>query len=84
MGRPAAVTEVAVIECEQYKLTDPAPVDPSQSEYAVAPTEAVQLKFTEVPVSTEPGTGAVSVLCPKRPVDRLQSKSRVMRIRQEI
>ena len=81
---PVAVIEVALVACELYKSTEPAPVDPSQSEYAVAPAVAVQPNATEEPVSTEPEIGAVSWLCPNIVAGRAHSKSRVIRMRQEI
>jgi hypothetical protein len=60
VGRPVAVTEVAAIECELYKLTDPAPVDPSQSEY-VAPAAVAELHVNVAvePVRVLPGGGDV-------------------------
>ena len=58
-----AVAEVAVVSPEPYRLFEPAPVLPSQSEYPLAPVAADQLNVTVEPASVVPGVGLVNAAC---------------------
>jgi hypothetical protein len=55
---PLAVADVSVVSCESCKSCAPT-VLPSQSEYPVAPLDAVQMNVTVDPVGAVPGVGEV-------------------------
>ena len=58
VGRPLAVTVVAVVAPEEYRFDAPAVV-PSQSLYCVTPMPAVHVNVGLEPVNTLPGVGEV-------------------------
>jgi len=61
VGRPLAVTDVAVVEPDSYRLAEPGPVVPRERKYAVTPVPALQVKVGEDPANTLPGVGPVRV-----------------------
>jgi hypothetical protein len=61
VGKPVAVTDVAVVEPDSHRLADPAPFVPNERKYAVTPVPGVHVNVGEDPGNTLPGAGLVNV-----------------------
>jgi hypothetical protein len=61
VGRPFAITDVAVMEPDSKRLAEPGPFVPRERKYADTPVPGVHVKVTEDPGKTLPDAGLVNV-----------------------